>query len=95
MFSVLLTARDHQQLLQLRTGASSALGGWRHGNPEACPHCGTLMGRQSEENAEWAITHLFTCPALPLTPLTPAALWEQHRSALARLKVFSPDAATP
>ena len=92
LYSIGLGVADHHKLMQLRTGASVALGGWRHGDPEPCPHCQKPLGRFSDPDAniEWAVAHMFSCPSLPPTDLTPASLWEAHKPALERLKMFHP-----
>lgn len=88
LYSIGLSAVEHHRLMQLRTGASVALGGWRHGAPDPCPHCAAPLGRISEPGAEWAVAHMFSCPSLPHTDLTPASLWEAHKPTLERLKLF-------
>lgn len=56
-------------LLQLRAGACPQLPGWKHEQPEPCPHCGQLIGRRSVAMAnpevEHAVAHVFKCPNYP------------------------------
>lgn len=84
-----LPRAQQRLLIQLRTGATHRLPGWRSGKPKRCLRCAVLVGRESTDGCENAVAHLFDCIGFAFrTSLELESLWTKPAEAVKYFRAF-------